>query len=76
MRGHEELLGEGCRTDANAADELSCSPSASVFTSGLGASVSSAYRLAARPAALPLVGVFGDARGAPFVYDKLLVYYS
>lgn len=65
--GYDGRLGEGGRTDANAADELSCSPSASVFTSGLVASESSAYRLAARPAALPLVGVLGDGRGALLV---------
>jgi hypothetical protein len=44
----ENVLGEGSRTDARAADELSCSPSAaSGFASG--SSNSSANRLAARP---------------------------
>lgn len=60
----------GNRTDASAADELSCSPSA-VFGSGslLGASTwsSVAYLLAERPGDFAPDGVFGEAR------DPLLV---
>lgn len=67
-RDKTELLGEGCRTDASAADELSCSPSAasgSAFALGVaGDSGSAANLLAARPPFddLALVGVFGDGR--------------
>jgi len=60
-------LGKGSRTDANAADEPSCSPSASVFTAGSLDPTSSAYLLAERPA--PLVGVFGDGSGAAFICE-------
>ncbi len=50
-------LGEGCRTEANAADELSCSPSTASELAGATSS-SSAYLLAASP--LADLGVFGE----------------
>ncbi len=62
--GDNKTRREGSRTDANAADELSCSPSAPCeFDSSAGSSNSSANRLAARPCA-GLVGVFGAGSAA------------
>jgi hypothetical protein len=74
-------LGEGSQTEANAADELSCSPSASsAFESMigdskpsanlLGDSSSSANLLAPRPGMAFVIGVreaFGDGRAALLV---------
>lgn len=60
------VLGEGCRTDASAADELSCSPSAasgSASALGVAGDSGSANLLAASPGGdLALVGVFGVGR--------------
>jgi hypothetical protein len=59
-RRQEKALGEGFPTDARAADELSCSPSAASDSGSVaGASSSTANRLAARPWEA-FVGVFGD----------------
>lgn len=61
-------LREGCRTDARAADELSCSPASGSFSALGSVSGSTAYLLAASPAgALALVGVFGDGSTALLV---------
>jgi len=71
------VLGEGCRTDASAADELSCSPSAasgSAFALGVtGDSGSAANLLAASPPLddLALVGVFGDGRTVFLVWTVM-----
>lgn len=61
MLSRKTRLGEGCRTEANAADELSCSPS-TASELAVAASPSSAYLLAARP--LAFVGVLGEASAA------------
>jgi hypothetical protein len=66
----------GSRTDANAADELSLSPSASSGSDGTTTNSSgSAYLLAARPCgALGAIGVLGDGSAALLVYQMVHKY--
>jgi hypothetical protein len=66
----------GSRTDANAADELSLSPSASSGSDGSTTySSGSAYLLAARPCgALGATGVFGDGSAVVLVYQTVNKY--
>lgn len=79
-----EELGEGSRTEASAADELSCSPSTVVscsfsdFASAIGESTSSsANLLAASPlgAVVGVWGVLGEERGAVLVCGRISIKY-